>query len=55
MKIPNAYVTIRQNSEQFVLLTGNSFIDLHYQTRIADIRDSNDNLPGNCIVTEKTT
>jgi len=31
---------------QFVLLTGNSFIDLHYQTRIADIRDSNVNLRG---------
>jgi len=31
---------------QFVLLTGNSFIDLHYQTRIADIRDINVNLRG---------
>jgi len=38
---------------QFVLLTGNSFIDLHYQTRIADIRDSNVKLRGNCIVTEE--
>jgi len=28
---------------QFVLLTGNSLTYLHYQTRIADILDSNVN------------
>jgi len=40
---------------QFVLVNRNSFIDLHYQTILPNynIRDSNVNLRGSCIVTEE--